>query len=216
MNTESNELPAKRIRGKVEKITQHEIDELNERHRRIHRAAAEVAAEVVALGEKLTSIKQRLPHGKWGQWVERNLDFTIRTATRYMKAYEKRIALLSVDPEDFMANIWGNEPKEIPDKSDVTSDDMSTSDSTEQDDDEEDTNENQHGGDGLSGLFPDKDKADFYSFARVTKSLYENVLTHLTPRAARSFIDELIKWLEGERKKISDEPSQNNATDIAP
>lgn len=41
-------------------------------------------------GERLTQKKDTLKHGEWTRWIVENLSFDIRTAQRYMKAYEHR------------------------------------------------------------------------------------------------------------------------------
>jgi hypothetical protein len=51
--------PPKRLKLSREKITQREIDDLNDRHERIMRSAAEVAREIIELGERLSSVKAR-------------------------------------------------------------------------------------------------------------------------------------------------------------
>lgn len=51
------------------------------------RRALAVACEI---GERLATIKERLPHGQFGAWVDGNLEFSHRTATRYMQLHAKR------------------------------------------------------------------------------------------------------------------------------
>lgn len=121
MNIHDNnpELPSKRISVKREKITQKEIDEINALHRSSVEKALESVQSAIKCGGMLVSIKGRLKHGQWGKWAERNLNFTIRTAVRYMTAYEKRAALYDTDPVEFMAMIWGHKAAEIEDKSDA-------------------------------------------------------------------------------------------------
>lgn len=48
----------------------------------------------VSLGLYLASVKEQLPHGEFGKWIEDNVGFSERTARRYMKVYKFR--------EDFM------------------------------------------------------------------------------------------------------------------
>jgi hypothetical protein len=104
--------PSKRVRVKQEKISQQEIDDLNERHQRILQAAADVARQVIELGERLVSYKKRLPHGRWALFVEKNLHFSMRTTQRYMKAAEQKYdPILGSDAAEFMARIWGNKPE---------------------------------------------------------------------------------------------------------
>ena len=107
--TEPN-LPVKRLKLTPEIISQEEIDKINAIHERMLRNVNKIAKDAVLAGKMLSAVKGRLPHGRWGQWVKANLHFTIRTATRYMKAYENREALLEIGPEVFLRQLWGNEP----------------------------------------------------------------------------------------------------------
>jgi hypothetical protein len=102
----------RRVRIKRERVSQNEIDDLNERHERILRAAADVARQVIELGERLREVKTKIRHGKWVPFVEQNLKFSMRTVQRYMKAAEQKYdPILSYDPAEFMARIWGNKPE---------------------------------------------------------------------------------------------------------
>jgi Protein of unknown function (DUF3102) len=47
------------------------------------------------IGKRLSEIKAELKHGEWGQWVEQNLDFGIRTASNYMRVYKNQGYLLA-------------------------------------------------------------------------------------------------------------------------
>lgn len=144
--------PVKRVRGTREKVSQKEIDDLNQRHERIHRSVIEIVKEVIELGEKLAAIKTRLGHGRWEPWVEKNLKFTVRTARRYMTAAEQKEKLyLGQDPAEFMSVIWGHEPKQITGATGVKKGKSdAASDLDEDEDDDEDVT--QHGGDGLKVL----------------------------------------------------------------
>jgi hypothetical protein len=137
---------AKRVRSKVEPISQTEIDELVDLYQRMKRSVHQTVKIMVKLGEKCCAIKTRLSHGQWGPWVRRNMPFTIRTATRAMQTYHRYKAdpTLLDDPESFMAQIWGHEPKQLPgesdagDKSDAASDNNNTDqEGCDSEDDEE-------------------------------------------------------------------------------
>jgi len=194
------ETPSKRTRVIREKINQTEIDDINARHARIIRSAAEMAREIIELGERLTSVKNRLRHGKWLAFVEKNFEFTARTATRYMRAAEQKYdPMLSIDPAEFMARIWGNEPKQLTEgegiKSDVTSDLI--------EEDEEDYS--QHGGPGFEpSFFPDKGQPGFLGFKNIVKVLETEFFgsADFTREAKLEFLNELISWLEAKRKTL--------------
>jgi hypothetical protein len=188
-----------------DKITQREIDEINTRHDRIVRSAAEIAREIIELGELLISVKSRTRHGKWLVFVQKNLRFSARTATRYMRAAEQKYdPILSLDPAEFMARVWGNESKQLEDeekvkkgKSDVTSD------LTEEEDEED---QSQHGGPGFEPeFFPDKGKAACLSFKNFVQVLEEQFLgsNDYTRQAKLDFLNELIRWLGSRRETLS-------------
>jgi DUF3102 family protein len=211
--------PAKRSRLIREKISQKLIDEINERHDRIKRSASEIAREVVELGQILTQVKKSIRHGKWLPFVEKNLGFTDRTATRYMRAAERiDDPLLSLDPAKFLAGVWGNEPKQIEGeegvkkgKSDVTSD----FDEEGEEDENDDKDLKQHGGEGFEpSFFPDKGKPGFLGFKNLIAALERQFLGSegFTVEAKLTFIGELIKWLEDRKAHLLDglEEKQSN------
>lgn len=47
----------------------------------------------IRIGGLLVEQKAELVHGNWQQWVAKNLPFSIRTATNYMKIFEDRARL---------------------------------------------------------------------------------------------------------------------------
>jgi hypothetical protein len=114
----SAQAPGKRARLIREKISQKVINELNERHERIVHHISEAAREAIEQGKQLTWAKEQMRHGKWLPFIARHLHFSERTVQRYMKAYERRRDLLSIDKE-FMARIWGNEEKQLEEGKDV-------------------------------------------------------------------------------------------------
>ena len=44
---------------------------------------------IVEIGQLLIKAKNQVPHGEWGNWLADNIDFTIRTADRFMKCAER-------------------------------------------------------------------------------------------------------------------------------
>ena len=114
--------PAKRVRVTTDPISQTEIDEVIKIYGRVIRNTLNTVKNMVKLGEKLYAIKARLPHGQWGRAFARaKFPFTIRTATRAMRTYHRFQAdpALLDDPENFMAQIYGNETRHLTYKSDV-------------------------------------------------------------------------------------------------
>lgn len=62
----------------------------NEEHR-LHEVHRKKALEhALRAGEFLIEAKQRVAHGKWQQWVERNFEGSWRTAQVYMKLARNR------------------------------------------------------------------------------------------------------------------------------
>lgn len=45
----------------------------------------QTAANIIEIGKRLNQVKELLPHGEWGRWLEEKVDFTDRTAQRFMK-----------------------------------------------------------------------------------------------------------------------------------
>lgn len=71
---------------------------INEAHR-MARSTAESAVEwAVKCGELLKAKKDELGHGKWESWVEKNCEFTPRSASAYMKVAAKQAQIGSALP----------------------------------------------------------------------------------------------------------------------
>jgi hypothetical protein len=203
------EVPAKRVRVSRDRISQKEIDDLNARHARIARSTFEIAREIIELGEKLAAVKARIGHGKWIPFVEKNLHYSMRTVQRYIKAAEQKHNLAFLDPEEFMARIWGNTPKQLKagegdtiDKNDVTS----HFDEDEDADEDIDDDVTQHGGPGFEpGFFPDKGKPDFFVFKNFVALLEGHFFgsKSVTTDAKLEFVTELISWLENRKEALT-------------
>lgn len=46
----------------------------------------QTAINIIEIGKRLIAVKESLAHGKWGKWLSEKVDFTDRTAQRFMKA----------------------------------------------------------------------------------------------------------------------------------
>jgi len=46
----------------------------------------QTAINIIEIGKRLLAVKDSLAHGKWGKWLSEKVDFTDRTAQRFMKA----------------------------------------------------------------------------------------------------------------------------------
>src|SRR6516165_3053894 len=60
---------------------------VEERAERIHNVARMTAAGIVQIGQYLTEVKERLKHGKFLEWIEREFAWTDRHARRFMMVY---------------------------------------------------------------------------------------------------------------------------------
>jgi hypothetical protein len=99
-----------------------EADSINQMHRELVSLGLTMLERMFQIGERLSSIKEQLPHGAWEQWVDDHLQFTTRTARRYIRAFKHRHdTLATADPVLFLEQIQGNaEPKsDSKSKSDV-------------------------------------------------------------------------------------------------
>lgn len=45
----------------------------------------QTAQNIIEIGKRLITVKESLPHGEWGKWLKEKVDFTDRTAQRFMK-----------------------------------------------------------------------------------------------------------------------------------
>lgn len=66
------------------------IEEISVLHNDIKSLMQETFQKALRLGELLTDVKARLPHGSFIGWIENNCPFSRYTAHRYMIIYEKR------------------------------------------------------------------------------------------------------------------------------
>lgn len=49
----------------------------------------QTASGIIEIGKRLIEAKKQLSHGEWGKWLEDKVDFTQRTASRFMKCAEE-------------------------------------------------------------------------------------------------------------------------------
>ena len=71
-------------------ITITKTEQANEAHGRIMSALSSTVHDAIAIGKYLTEQKSTLKHGAWLPWISSNLTFDRRTATNYMRLFEKR------------------------------------------------------------------------------------------------------------------------------
>lgn len=82
-------------------IQKNRIQEITELHNQISSLLLTALEKGIRIGELLTEQKKELPHGQFGQWIEDNLPFAIRTCQEYMKLYENRELLLTQHVQNF-------------------------------------------------------------------------------------------------------------------
>jgi len=70
--------------------------ELNLLHGEIERKLRTTVQDAIRAGEILTQVKDRLDHGEFLPWIERNCEFTNKTAESYMKLHRHASKIESV------------------------------------------------------------------------------------------------------------------------
>lgn len=72
----------------TEIITQSELT-TEELITEIKKRIVNTTQNIVEIGQLLIKAKNQVAHGEWGKWLADNIDFTIRTADRFMKCAER-------------------------------------------------------------------------------------------------------------------------------
>lgn len=49
----------------------------------------QTAIEIIEIGKRLIEAKQQLLHGMWGKWLEEKVEFSTRTAQKFMKCSDE-------------------------------------------------------------------------------------------------------------------------------
>ena len=49
----------------------------------------QTAQNIIEIGKRLIQVKEQLPHGEWGKWLEEKVEFTHQTANKFMKVAEE-------------------------------------------------------------------------------------------------------------------------------
>ena len=76
------------------------VDEITKLHTKIFNRAKTNLKEGVRIGELLSKVKADLKHGEWLLWITKNVQFSDRTANRYMLLYKHRDKLKSAIVSD--------------------------------------------------------------------------------------------------------------------
>lgn len=80
----------------IQEISEEELEESKEK---ILELKEDTNKNFIQIGEELFKVKKRLPHGKWIPWIEEQLNFDRRTATRFISVYK--------NPE-LLKSMWGH------------------------------------------------------------------------------------------------------------
>lgn len=86
-------------------LTKKEISELPEDERQLYgildnilKKKKDIEKNILDLGYYLSLAKIMVPYGQWGQWLEENVDFSVKTAQRYIKVSEEYRDLIETEP----------------------------------------------------------------------------------------------------------------------
>lgn len=192
-------LPVKTV--KLEVVNQKDIDAINDRLALMRRRFKQ---DILFVGARLAKIRDRLPHGRWGKFVELNFPLSIKTATIWIRAWEGRSSELAIlDWDAYMRQLYGNEPKkkQLP---------LGAKD---QDQDEDDKDTQQSGGEGFKPGFESEDQEVFIDKGRPVVYHYKRLITLIEQQFLISpeysledkleFITDLINWLETQRTNLA-------------
>lgn len=69
---------------------------INKLHTEIISAARRSLDNAIRIGKLLTEVKEKLPHGAWLPWLQKNISFSRQTADNYRRVFEQRDKLLKV------------------------------------------------------------------------------------------------------------------------
>jgi Protein of unknown function (DUF3102) len=75
-------------------------EEINRLHEENCIAARNTIERAIRIGELLTKQKDRLTHGDWYPWFDKNIKFSHTTDERYRKLYEQRNEIKSSNVQD--------------------------------------------------------------------------------------------------------------------
>lgn len=81
-------------------LAQTSADEIRKLHGELLEAARTTLDKAIRIGQLLKGVRASLAHGEWLPWCERNLPFTARTASNYVRVFEDRDRLKSETVSD--------------------------------------------------------------------------------------------------------------------
>ena len=78
----------------MDEIQKNIANEINSLHNELVGLFRQSVHKAVKIGERLSEVKQSLPHGEFTGWMKDNISFTARTGRNYMKLYQNRDKVL--------------------------------------------------------------------------------------------------------------------------
>jgi len=99
--------------------TKKSVAQILKLHGEILDAARTSLPKAIKIGELLAGIKNKLEHGQWLPWIQKNLSFSERTAQNYLRFFEEKDRLKNAAIADFPLSVSGalallSEPKASP------------------------------------------------------------------------------------------------------
>lgn len=96
--------------------TQKPVGQILKLHAEILDAARTSLPKAIKIGELLTGLKDKMEHGQWLPWIQKNLSFSDRTAARYIKCFSERDRLGKFDSVTNLTEAYEllSEPKTEP------------------------------------------------------------------------------------------------------
>jgi predicted transcriptional regulator len=81
------------------------VTEINQEHRLVYQASLDALDHAIQCGLRLIEAREQVTDGKWGKWVENNLNITPSAVTRYMRiaTYRDQLAAAENRPQTINA-----------------------------------------------------------------------------------------------------------------
>jgi hypothetical protein len=96
--------------------TKKSVGQILKLHAEILDAARTSLPKAIKIGELLTGLKEKMEHGQWLPWIQKNLSFSDRTAARYIKCFSESDRLGKFDSVTNLTDAYEllSEPKAKP------------------------------------------------------------------------------------------------------
>jgi Protein of unknown function (DUF3102) len=96
-------------KSKAQHINSHSVSvkEIKKLHGAIIHAAKTSLDSAIRIGGLLTAIKDKLEHGQWIPWIEKNLPFSERAAQNYLRCFHEKDRLKNATDADLPLSVSG-------------------------------------------------------------------------------------------------------------